>query len=260
MIWSTLNFHSEALQQTVAVHLLTPTLKELKQSEAPLPVLYLLHGLHGNETDWMRYSALERYAQKYRLVVVMPGAGRSFYMDMLHGPAYGTYVSKELPELIESYYPVSKDREHRFIAGLSMGGYGAVRIALENPERYARCGTFSGALCLEERTDGEWGVDGSGLKKEVLDICGGEEGLLKAPCSLRALGDIALREKKPLPEIYQECGTEDFLYRANQLFLKYFKGRIPIEYHERPGAHTWEFWDIAICNFLETLPLEKAIV
>ena len=100
-------------------------------------VLWLLHGLSDDATAWLRYSNIDRYAMENDLVVVMPSVNRSMYCDHVLGQNYFTYIAEELPEYLSLVFGLSREREQNFIAGLSMGGFGAMRIALTYPERYA---------------------------------------------------------------------------------------------------------------------------
>ena len=113
--------------------------------EKPVKTLYLLHGRSHNYSVWTRYTNLERYAEVHHAAVIMPEVNRSFYTDMRYGVDYQTYVSEELPDLCESMFRISKNPEDRFIAGMSMGGYGALKTALSHPDRYAACGMISAA-------------------------------------------------------------------------------------------------------------------
>ncbi|MGB4406586.1 MAG: alpha/beta hydrolase family protein [Sphaerochaeta sp.] len=112
----------------------------------PYKVLYLLHGLKQNETSWIRMSSIERYVSQLPLVVVMPSVHRSFYTDQERGFPYFTYVADELPALVKEMFNISSKREDTFVAGLSMGGYGAIKLALSRPEQYGYAASLSGAL------------------------------------------------------------------------------------------------------------------
>lgn len=105
------------------------------QKKSSYPVLYLLHGLSDDHTIWHRRTSIERYVSALGLAVVMPNVGKSFYTDMANGGNYFTFITEELPTLVQSYFPVSAKREDNFIAGLSMGGYGAFKVALSCPEK-----------------------------------------------------------------------------------------------------------------------------
>lgn len=114
--------------------------------EAGLPVLYLLHGAYGDAFSWVRYSNIDRYAQERGMVVVMASAENSFYQDLKSGKKYKTFFTEELPVFIQSVFPVTKDREKTYIAGFSMGGYGAWYLGLSRPDLYAKAASMSGAL------------------------------------------------------------------------------------------------------------------
>ena len=143
----TLNFRPDSLGAGTPVNIYLPD--EIVED---MPVLYLLHGMHGDHNSWMNGSAIGRYARARGLAVIMPSVGNSFYANQKHGGRYFDYVSDELPEYIGKLLPfITKKREKTFIAGLSMGGYGALKIALRNPDRFSACAGLSG--CLDMSVD-----------------------------------------------------------------------------------------------------------
>ena len=147
MAFTEFHYYSETLEIDVSVNVILPETRIMAQQEGkPLPTLYLLHGLSDDHTHWVRQTRLEFYARKYRLAIIMPCVNRSFYTDMKRGAKYFTFVSEELPRVMEMYFPLSSRREDRFAAGLSMGGYGATKLGLRLPERYAAIASLSGAL------------------------------------------------------------------------------------------------------------------
>src|SRR5688500_5792944 len=137
------HFFSDTLAMTVSAHVLIPQEStrqiglESGPARASYPTLYLLHGLSDDHTIWMRRTSIERYAAAKNIAVVMPAVGRSFYQDMASGPKYWTFVSEELPVLMRQFFPLSTTREETFAAGLSMGGYGALRLGLARPDKFA---------------------------------------------------------------------------------------------------------------------------
>lgn len=257
MIFTDFHFYSETLGIQTAVYILLPDKAVLKQSDKPLPVLYLLHGLSDDHTMWMRQTRLEQYARRYRVAIVMPAVNRSFYMDMAHGAKYDSFIAQELPALVESYFPVSQQREDRFAAGLSMGGYGALKLGLSRPGRYAAVASFSGALRVEDSYDARSGKSDEFLR-ELDDAFGGEQALHNGHGNLSALAKRLAETPEKSPRIYISCGTEDFLFETNERFVRDFGKLLPIEYHTEPGAHTWDFWDKHIERVLRWLPLERA--
>lgn len=217
-------------------------------------VLYLLHGLSDNHTDWMRKTSIERYANQRNTAVIMPDGARSFYTDMAFGRNYYSYISHELPNYINSVFNLNQSRENTFIAGLSMGGYGAVKIALSNPEKYAGAASLSGALdfaSLLKSGDDEY-------KRLILLILGENPEVETNRNNLFYLIDELSKTDAPKPAIYQACGTEDFLYEANQNFkAKISEFDFNYKYEEGPGAHTWDFWDEYIQKAMDFLILQS---
>lgn len=204
--------------------------------------LYLLHGLSDDHTIWLRRTSIERYATEYGICVVMPFGGRSFYTDMKYGEKYYTYIAKELPRMIQEFFPVSDKREDNFIAGLSMGGYGALKIGLKNGDQ------FSAAAGLSSVADMVGTVD---LFKDVFVPIFGES--LNIPDS-ENLFKIAEKENSnpEKPRIYMAVGTEDFLYDGNIKLRDKFKTLdYDYTYKESEGEHSWGFWDNYIQDVLK---------
>lgn len=212
--------------------------------------LYLLHGLSDDHTIWMRRTSIERYVSPLGLAVVMPAVHRSFYTDMAEGSRYWTFVSEELPELARSFFPLSSAREDNFVAGLSMGGYGAFKIALRCPDRFAAGASLSGALDVEERYD-FWG-------EEFRRIFGSKESIRGSENDLFHLAERLAHAPGPKPLLYQCCGTEDYLYAQNVRFRDHCRRLgLPLTYEEEPGQHEWGYWDKKIQSVLAWLPLRN---
>lgn len=216
------------------------------------PVLWLLHGSSDDHTIWMRRTSIERYAAAHGLAVVMPAANLSYYRDMLDGPRYGTFIREELPEIARGFFPLSDRREDNFIAGLSMGGYGAFLLALSAPEKFAAAASLSGVLdiaWLHERRDAGWLARAKALFGNPEDVAGSDADLL-------ALATKLVHSGAPPPALYACCGTEDGLLETNRRFSRH-AGEIglPLTYEEHPGEHEWGYWDQQIQRVLEWLPI-----
>lgn len=257
MIFTDFHFFSEVLGIQTAAYVLLPDEKVMKQSKEPLPVLYLLHGLSDDHTMWMRQTMVEQFARQYRLCIVMPAANRSFYMDMAHGAKYDTFIAEELPRVIETYFPVGRKREHRFAAGLSMGGYGAMKLGLTRPGRYAAVASLSGALDMLGNYERRKKINPDYLA-EMDDIYGSEKQLKNGKGNLNRLADKLAKTPEKAPKMYVACGTEDFLFEANEGFHARYGKVFDMEYHTEPGIHNWPFWNRHIERVLDWLPLEKA--
>ncbi|MEC9490783.1 MAG: alpha/beta hydrolase family protein [Halanaerobiales bacterium] len=218
------------------------------------PVLYLLHGLSDDHTVWMRRTSIERYANKYGLAVIMPNVHRSFYTDMVYGNNYFTFISEELPQITEKLFPLRTERKNTFIAGLSMGGYGAFKLALNQPERFAAAASLSGALNLAENA--ERADERDELYQELKWIFGDLDKVKNTDNDLFYLLKKLKGSKKKIPALYQCCGTEDFLYQDNLKFRAFCrKNKIKLKYEEESAVHEWGYWDKKIQAVLKWLPL-----
>lgn len=257
MIWLDWHFFSESLGvQTAAWVLLPqPARGEIGVSSAaavgPFPVLYLLHGLSDDHTIWMRRTAIERYADARGLAVVMPAVARSWYQNMTSGPRYWDFISQELPALTVTYFPVSRRPEDTFVAGLSMGGYGAFRLALTFPDRFAAAASLSGALDIESRFRRALETEDVMSRVELRAIFGDVESLRGGGADLFELARRAAAASRR-PRLYQYCGTRDFLYADNLRFREHLRG-LPFEltYEEDDGDHQWRYWDCRIDRALQ---------
>lgn len=227
--------------------------KEMK----PYKVLYLLHGGAGNAQDWIRFTSIERYAEENNIAVVMPEVGgSSFYADMVHGYKYYTYLTDELPMVLNCFLPISDKREDRFVAGLSMGGYGAYKWAFDRPEYFAAAGNFSGFSFTEEIFNSDLGPLSKKEKQGENGICtlvwGSYENMLGTKNDTRYMVDNAVKNKLDLPRMYAAIGTEDFSYEFGKRYLEYMrKNGIEVEYEEMPGDHEWKVWDVAVKHFIQ---------
>lgn len=254
MAYIELHDYSEVLGLDVQTSVLLPWRKK-GSSYADLPVLYLLHGRSDDQSAWMRSTAIERYVEDRQLMVVMPAAHLSYYTDMAYGQDYFRYISEELPQQMADYFPVSQRREDTAIAGLSMGGFGAFKCALNSPQRYGYAGSFSGVLDLPARVE-ESRDEPATPRARIFKNCFGDRacrGCLEG--TKDDLISLAL-EQTEQPKLFQCCGTEDFLYQNNQDFRNAcLEAGRPVTYLEWQGVHDWEFWDTAIQEFLKWLPL-----
>ena len=258
MAFTEFHYYSETLEIDVSVNVILPETRVMAQQEGkPLPTLYLLHGLSDDHTHWVRQTRLEFYARKYRLAIIMPCVNRSFYTDMKRGAKYFTFVSEELPRVMEMYFPLSSRREDRFAAGLSMGGYGAFKLGLRYPERYAAIASLSGALEMENDYHMRKMRDSDRLYQELLNIFGTEEEFLASDNCLTRLAEQL--DPAKAPRMYVACGTADFLFDSNEDFIRRFGEKFSIHYTTEEGAaHTWDFWDRQIEKVLAWLNVPEA--
>lgn len=252
------HYYSRVLDIDVSVSVILPEVQTmLEQGGKPLPTLYLLHGLSDDHTHWIRQTRLEFYARRYRLAIVMPCVNRSFYTDMKHGAKYFTFVSEELPRTMELYFPLSHKREERFAAGLSMGGYGAMKLGLLCPEKYAAVASLSGAVEMEADFFRHSVQQDDAFLRELTDIFGPFEEFMQSDNCLTRVAERLDQAKAP--RMYMACGTADFLFDSNEDFVRRFGEKFSIRYDTEEGAaHTWDFWDRQIEKVLAWLNVPKA--
>lgn len=228
--------------------------KHGKKAAGPYKTMYLLHGLSDDHSIWLRRTSIERYADSAGIAVVMPEVGRSWYTDMARGLRYWTYVSEELPSLCQAVFPLSAERDDNYVAGLSMGGYGAFKLALGRPDRFAAGASLSGALDMASSAraeDGEW-------RRELQWVFGPLDQFAGSDNDLLHLASHVAHSAGPRPRLYQWCGTEDFLYVQNQRFREHATTLgLDLIYEEGPGGHTWDRWDAKIQRVIEWLGLPK---
>jgi S-formylglutathione hydrolase FrmB len=257
------HFYSEALNLTCAAYVLLPqpTVTQIGmlggKARDKYSTLYLLHGLSDDHTIWMRRSSIERYAAERNIAVVMPAVGRSFYQDMAGGANYWTFVSEELPALCQRYFPLSAAREDNFAAGLSMGGYGALRLGLARPDKFSAVASLSGALDVARRLRDADKPFSRINRAEWAGIFGPE---LKAPAdaNLWLLASNAASSLDLRPAIYLACGTEDELIDDTRTFRQHLDAiGLPLTYHESAGSHEWGYWDAQIQRVLAWLPVAR---
>jgi len=228
------SFFSGMLQKCVQMNVVLPD-----KGTPPFPVYYLLHGLSDDHTIWHRRTSIERYVENLPLIVVMPDGFRGFYTDANEGPSYGLYMVKDIVGFVERNFPAKRTRDGRCIGGLSMGGYGALRLALAYPEMFVSANSHSGA-CLAGHT-----VDPLLAEPEFRRVFGRKP--QGSEHDLFALAAKLKRKGKRVPKLRIDCGTDDFLLAANREFHAYLnKLNVPHEYAEYPGAHEWGYWDLHV--------------
>ncbi|MDQ6786832.1 MAG: esterase family protein [Acidobacteriota bacterium] len=219
------------------------------------PVIYLLHGLTGHFDDWADKTKLKDYAKNYNYIIVMPEGNNGWYTDSatVASDKYESYIIRELIPEIEKKFRAKTTRDSRAVAGLSMGGYGAIKFGLKYPEMFALVGSFSGALGAGTWTEKTLGANGGAIAVSILSVFGIENSQTRQTNDIFKIAREMSPEKiKSLPFIYQDCGTEDFLYQNNRDFVALLQEkRIPHEFRELPGNHNWIFWNTQIKQFLE---------
>ena len=240
-------FMSETLGMACSVRVLLPEPSRRRPTGTRHPTLFLLHGLSDDETCWTRFSSLERHVAPLDLAVIMPNAHRSYYANMKQGYRYWDFVSDELLYKARGMFPLSALREHNFVAGLSMGGYGALKLGLQKSDTFAAAASLSGTCDL------------AGLRQrpeELALIFGDAAGIRKSGADLRQLAQALVDKRGPKPKLFQACGSEDPLLDGNRHFRDFIAPLgFDYQYEEGSGRHDWAYWDAGIQRVLRWLPL-----
>ncbi|MBQ6370893.1 MAG: esterase family protein [Firmicutes bacterium] len=261
------NFFSKALNNYIDVSVYIPSYHNGDISLGNLPyemiyskdqkfkTLYLLHGMLDDHSSWLRWSMVEEQAEKHRIALVMPSGQNSFYVNNMDGLKYYDFINKELPMWAEMNFPLLEGRENRFIAGLSMGGYGAMRHGLANPDMYSVIGSFSGALDVYDltRTVTSFGADAGFINYD--NLFGGKETIPGSDNDLFHLLETCKEKTKELPKLYVSCGTEDVIcYEMAKKFRDAaVAGGYDVQYMEMPGVHEWAVWNASVKEFIEKI-------
>jgi S-formylglutathione hydrolase FrmB len=224
-------------------------------AEAPksFPVLYLLHGLFGSFENWTTLADMAEFAADRQMIVVMPEAGDCWYTDASGGDAYESFLISEFIPYIDENYRTVSERRGRGIAGLSMGGYGALKTAVKYPHLFSFAGSMSGVLDAATNTEQDAGPGWEDVGPSIMRVIGGSASeTRKASDLFKIVGDHVRANRVDLPYLYFDCGTEDPYLPANRAFAELLSGTtVDHVYHELPGRHDWEYWNERCRHLLE---------
>lgn len=249
----TIQFGSKLIGKTLPYNVLLPVDYQPAAKTKRYPVLYLLHGLTGHYNNWIERTRLAEYATAYDFIIVMPEGNNGWYTDSASVPTdkYESYIMQELIPDVEQRFRASSARDGRAIAGLSMGGYGALKFGVKHPEKFVFVASLSGALGAASWT--ETGLKGAELIWRTLQpIYGAENSETRAANDIGKLyGELPADCVAALPYVYLDCGTEDPLLESNRGFVAILmKQKIPHEYRQLPGNHSWKYWDAQVQEVL----------
>lgn len=250
----TVRFESKLVGKTLPYNVVLPAdYDEPRAKVKRYPVLYLLHGLTGHYDNWTTRTKLSDYAAQYPMIIVTPEGNNGWYTDSATIPTdkYETYIVQELIPDVERRYRAHAAREGRAIAGLSMGGYGALKFGLKHPEMFVMAASMSGAFGAASWTEKE--LDSRPIRESLFQIFGPADSPTRAANDLFKLArEVSAKKVAPLPYFYFDCGTEDFLFRSNRELASLFvELKIPHEYRQLPGTHNWQYWDAQVQEILK---------
>ncbi len=240
MAFATIHYFSRALTKASAFNAVFPDDPAVAR---PWAVFYLLHGLSDDHTIWMRRTSIERYVAGLPLVVVMPDGGRGWYTNANEGYAYEDDLISDVIGLVDRTFPTKADRAGRAIGGLSMGGYGAVKLGLKHPDLFASVNSHSGAVGFCQFANSS-----NRISPEFARIFGeSPKDGAEDPFAI-----VKRVDHGRIPALRLDCGRDDFLLDQNRSFHEHLNTlHVPHEYAEYDGAHDWAYWDLHVREAVE---------
>jgi S-formylglutathione hydrolase FrmB len=242
------------LNKTAPYHVILP--RDYRSSPTTrYPVLYLLHGVSGHYSDWITRTNVTDYAAQYRIIVVTPEGNNGWYTDSAAQPndKYESYFLSELVPDVQNRYRTIETRFGRGLAGLSMGGYGALKFGLKFPGTFIFAGSLSGALAVPSWTAKDLESASPAFRDSMLNAFGPpESSTRKANDIFELVRSLPSDRVSGLPYLYLDCGTDDEFVNSNQQFAALLRQKkIPHEYRELPGTHNWAYWDQQVREVLK---------
>jgi putative tributyrin esterase len=241
----TIKLKSDLVGKTLPYNVILPRDYDISRTTR-YPVLFLLHGLFGHYSDWLTKTNVADYAAQYRIIIVMPEGNNGWYTDSATTPAdkYETYILKELIPDVQKRYRTIETRYGRGVAGLSMGGYGALKFGLKFPDTFVFAASMSGALAAPNWTEDDLKAL-KAIRDSVFNVFGPINSETRRANDIYEMArGLSAARVAGLPYFYLDCGTEDLLAAYNQQFATILRDKkIPHEYRELPGDHNWAFWD-----------------
>ncbi|OTN88319.1 tributyrin esterase [Enterococcus sp. 7E2_DIV0204] len=262
MAFLQVSIYSNVLEMEMSMNVILPQKTEKKVGTATngrltdVPVMYLLHGMGGNHSVWERRTSIERYVADLGLAVIMPSTDLGWYTDTRYDMKYWTFISEELPTICHELFPqLTTKRAKTFAVGLSMGGYGAIKLGLAKPESFGAVASLSGAVNLADRMEDLLAVRGQKFWEGIFGPFEQVQGSSNDPMFLL---DQLVKSGKTPPNIFLCCGEEDLLLYGNKKMASALTSNtIEHTFETGPGNHDWIFWDTWIQRVLAWLPLEK---
>lgn len=244
----TMNYNSPTIGMHQNLTIILPedvTFFDSSRTAKQLKSMLLLHGLSSDETTYIRYTSIERYANEHQLAIIMPNVDHSGYANMVYGHSYYDYIL-EIYEYVHQILPLSRKREDNFIAGHSMGGYGTIKFALTQSDKFAKAAPLSAVFEAQRLIDLDW-IDFSPQA-----ITGRDTQIKGTELDTYYLLDQAIDASVDIPELFIMCGKEDFLYHDNLQFIETLnKKGVSYKFEDGPGDHDYAYWDRAIKRAIE---------
>lgn len=251
MAFLEVNFYSQTLGMQQVMNVILPEWSDHNPDWTPetlhdIPILYLLHGMAGNHNDWMRKTNLERLVRQTKIAVVMPAADLSWYTNTAYGAQYFTFFADELPRKVQELFPqLTTKSEQTFVAGVSMGGYGAFKLALAS-NHFGWAASLGGALNPRNHLG-----EGTAFYRQVFPTT------IASDSSIDDLRQLVRQRTNPFPQLYAWVGEQDPLFVEHEQMISELQALgANIDAHHSSGAHEWYDWNVQIEQALAWLPIQ----
>jgi len=236
---------SSLMQRELPFRVILP--ENYEASKANYPVLYLLHGLFGSCDNWLELTGIESYLADKNFITILSEGGNNWYSDSatIETDKFESSFINELIPAVEAAYGIGENRETRAIAGLSMGGFGALKFALKRPELFIFAGSMSGAFNASQLTGTEENADWQELFPSILEVFGNEHSPTRVENDLYGIiRKIPAEKKSFVPFIYFDCGTQDGFLKVNRELAELLQEKeLAFQFEEISGGHDWIYWD-----------------
>jgi S-formylglutathione hydrolase FrmB len=240
-------FHSDSLQRDMPYRVISPINVPSNQK---VPVLYLLHGGGGGYRDWSNYSDVAQFAER-DLILVMPEGNNSYYVNGADRPQdrFEDFITKDLIADAEARFPIAAGRANRAIAGISMGGFGAIVLSLKHPELYAFAGGLSSAIDVPSRPLSMKRIGQYWEHRKIFGSWGSQSRIANDPFVI-----VQNIDPQHAPYLFLSCGEQEGLLSANNRFARMLHMRgFRYEFQSGPGGHDWNQWNRRLPELFHTL-------
>ena len=261
MAWLQMSYASETMRRLVSVNVIIPADARLRPQpviDKPFKTLYLLHGYSGDWTDWLTGTSIGEIAQLNNIAIVMPSGENDFYVDNESTDRKSsTFIAHDLVNFTRKIFPLSHKREDTIIAGLSMGGYGALYNGLKHNDVFGHIIALSSAIVVEAAVSSTEEPNMMGTNRRYFqNVFGDLDKLLDTDMNLDILAKQVLDKGENIPDTYIACGYNDVLVHRNRKFSSYLNDiGFKHVYEEGAGTHDFVFWNSFLRRALDRLEL-----
>lgn len=247
MAWMHVQISSEEIRMPSSVEVLLPqTAVEKLLPGEKLPVLYLLHDWAGDHSEWLRKAALETFQEEIPMAIIMPSGNESCFVNLKYGKSYQNYIREELPLICENLFPISYRKEKRYLAGVGMGGYGALNIALGKECPFGAVGAFEADIDMRKHYKTNY--------EKMEKIFGSmEEYEASENCLYHAAEQLSEDAIRKLPKILMTCNKDSSVIEENRSLYSMIKKNDRVQLREDAEISGWRYYGESLYRFMKSI-------